>query len=77
MNQRQIFLNHIAQTSDAPIGIEMVKAEGIWLYDVDGKRYLDMISGFSVANIGHSNTKVIAAVQQQAAQYMHLIVYGE
>ncbi len=77
MNQRQIFLNHIAQTSDAPIGIEMVKAEGIWLYDVDGKRYLDMISGFSVANIGHSNPKVIAAVQQQAAQYMHLIVYGE
>jgi acetylornithine/succinyldiaminopimelate/putrescine aminotransferase len=77
MSLRNQFLNHIAQTSTAPIGLEMVKAEGIWLYDSDGKRYLDMISGFSVANIGHSHPKVVAAVQQQAAQYMHLIVYGE
>ncbi len=77
MSLRNQFLNHIAQTSDAPIGLEMVKAEGIWLYDIHGKRYLDMISGFSVANIGHSHPKVVAAVQLQAAQYMHLIVYGE
>ena len=77
MSLRNQFLNHIAQTSDAPIGLEMERAEGIWLYDVDGKRYLDMISGFSVANIGHGNAKVIEAVQHQAAQYMHLIVYGE
>ncbi len=77
MSLRNQFLNHIAQTSDAPIGLEMVKAEGIWLYDINGKRYLDMISGFSVANIGHSHPKVVQAVQQQAAQYMHLIVYGE
>ena len=77
MSLRNQFLNHIAQTSDAPIGLEMERAEGVWLYDVDGKRYLDMISGFSVANIGHGNAKVIEAVQQQAAQYMHLIVYGE
>ena len=77
MSLRNQFLNHIAQTSTAPIGLEMVKAEGIWLYDSDGKRYLDMISGFSVANIGHSHPKVVQAVQQQAAQYMHLIVYGE
>ncbi len=77
MSLRNQFLNHIAQTSDAPIGLEMERAEGIWLYDVNGKRYLDMISGFSVANIGHGNKKVVEAVQQQAAQYMHLIVYGE
>ncbi|MBC7651603.1 MAG: aspartate aminotransferase family protein [Deinococcales bacterium] len=77
MSLRNQFLNHIAQTSDAPIGLEMVKGEGIWLYDVNGKRYLDMISGFSVANIGHSHPKVVQAVQNQAAQYMHLIVYGE
>lgn len=77
MSLRNQFLNHVAQTSDAPIGIEMAKAEGIWLYDIYGKRYLDMISGFSVANIGHSHPKVVEAVQQQAAQYMHLIVYGE
>ena len=77
MSLRNQFLNHIAQTSDAPIGLEMIKAEGIWLYDINGRRYLDMISGFSVANIGHSHPKVVQAVQSQAAQYMHLIVYGE
>lgn len=77
MNNRQLFLNHVAQTSPTPIGIEMVKADGIYLFDVDGKKYTDAISGFSVANIGHSNPKVIEAVQKQAAQYMHLIVYGE
>ncbi len=77
MNTRQLFLAHVAQTSPAPIGIEMVKAEGIYLYGADGKEYIDGISGFSVANIGHSNSKVIDAVKQQAEQYMHLIVYGE
>jgi acetylornithine/succinyldiaminopimelate/putrescine aminotransferase len=77
MNQRQLFLHHVAQTSPSPIGIEMVKAEGIYLHDVNGKQYIDLISGFSVANIGHSNPKVIEAVKQQAEQYMHLIVYGE
>lgn len=77
MNTRQLFLTHVAQTSPAPIGIEMVKADGIYLYGADGKKYIDGISGFSVANIGHSNPKVIDAVKQQAEQYMHLIVYGE
>lgn len=77
MNTRQLFLSHVAQTSSAPIGIEMVKANGIYLYDVEGKQYIDGISGFSVANIGHSNPMVVQAVQEQAEQYMHLIVYGE
>lgn len=77
MNTRQLFFQHLAQTSPEPIGIEMLKAEGIYMFDVDGKKYIDGISGFSVANIGHSNAKVIAAVQAQAAAYMHLIVYGE
>lgn len=77
ISNRQLFLNHVAQTSAKPIGIEMVKASGIHLWDVDGKAYLDMISGFSVCNIGHSHPKVVKAVQDQAAAYMHLIVYGE
>lgn len=77
ISHKQLFLNHVAQTSPAPIGIEMVKAEGIYLYDVNNKKYIDAISGFSVANIGHSNKEVINAVKQQAEQYMHLIVYGE
>lgn len=77
MNHRHLFLQHIAQTSAAPIGIEMVRAEGIHLWDASGKRYVDLISGFSVCNIGHSHPSVIKAVQEQAAAYMHLIVYGE
>ncbi len=77
MNNRQLFLQHIAQTSPSPMGLEMVKAKDIYLYAADGKEYIDLISGFSVANIGHSNPKVLEAVQQQAAEYMHLIVYGE
>ncbi len=77
MNTRQLFFQHIAQTSLEPIAIEMVKADGIYMFDVHGKKYIDGISGFSVANIGHSNEKVVAAVQKQAAAYMHLIVYGE
>jgi acetylornithine/N-succinyldiaminopimelate aminotransferase len=77
MNNRQLFLQHIAQTSPAPIGIEMVKADGIHLWDAQGKKYIDLISGFSVCNIGHSHPDVVKAVQDQAAEYMHLIVYGE
>ncbi len=76
-SNRQLFLNHVAQTSTQPIGIEMVKAAGIHLWDIEGKSYVDMISGFSVCNIGHSHPKVVKAVQDQAAEYMHLIVYGE
>lgn len=77
ISNRDIFLKHVAQTSPAPIGLEIVRAEGIYQYDAAGKRYTDLISGFSVANIGHSHPKVIQAVQEQAARYMHLIVYGE
>ncbi|TDO26797.1 aspartate aminotransferase family protein [Sediminibacterium goheungense] len=77
ISNRQVFLQHVAQTSPAPIGIEMVKASGIHLWDTDGKKYIDLISGFSVCNIGHSHPDVVKAVQEQAAEYMHLIVYGE
>lgn len=77
LGYRQLFLNHVAQTSATPIGLEIVKAQGIYQYDAKGKKYIDLISGFSVANIGHSHPKVIDAVQKQAAEYMHLIVYGE
>lgn len=77
MNQRQLFLQHLAPTSQAPMNIEMVSASGIYMWDADGKQYTDLISGFSVANIGHSHPAVIKAVQTQAATYMHLMVYGE
>lgn len=77
MNYRQLFLDHVAQTSPKPIGIEMASAEGVWLTDTNGKKYIDGIAGFSVCNIGHGNKAVIKAVQEQAAAYMHVIVYGE
>jgi len=77
MTNRQLFLSHVAQTSPSPIGLEIVKAEGIKMWDVNGNEYIDLISGFSVCNIGHSNPEVIKAVKDQVDQYMHLIVYGE
>ncbi len=77
MDNKTLFLRHIAQTSSAPIGIEMVKASGIHIWDTDGKKYIDLISGFSVCNIGHSHPEVVKAVKEQAEAYMHLIVYGE
>lgn len=75
--QRQLFLDHLAQTSETPLALEIEKAEGIYLYDVSGKRYLDLISGISVSNIGHRHPKVIAAIKDQLDKYMHLMVYGE
>lgn len=77
MTNRQLFLSHVAQTSPAPIGLEIIKADGIKMWDVNGKEYIDLISGFSVCNIGHCNPDVIKAVKEQVDQYMHLIVYGE
>ncbi|SEW20025.1 aspartate aminotransferase family protein [Chitinophaga arvensicola] len=77
MNNRQLFLQHVAQTSDAPLALEIVKAEGMYMWDVNGKRYLDLIAGISVCNVGHCHPAVVKAIQEQAQQYMHLLVYGE
>ena len=77
ISNKELFLQHVAQTSAAPIGLEITKANGIHLWDTSGKKYVDLISGFSVCNIGHSHPTVVKAVQEQAAEYMHLIVYGE
>ncbi|MEP6681906.1 MAG: aspartate aminotransferase family protein [Parafilimonas sp.] len=77
ISNRELFFKHVAQTSGAPIALEIIKADGIYQHDTNGKKYIDLISGFNVANIGHSNSKVIKAVQQQVSDYMHLIVYGE
>jgi len=77
INNRQLFFQHLAQTSDKPIGIEVASAEGIYIKDINGKAFVDMIAGFSVCNIGHSHPDVIKAIQEQIAKYMHVIVYGE
>ncbi len=77
INNRQLFFQHLAQTSDKPIGIEVASADGIYIHDVAGEAFIDMIAGFSVCNIGHSHPAVIKAIQEQVEKYMHVIVYGE
>ncbi len=77
ISQRTLFLQHVGQTSPCPMGLEIVKSEGIYLYDAHGKEYIDLVSGVSVSNVGHCHPKVVEAVQTQAAKYMHLMVYGE
>ncbi|MBS1566170.1 MAG: aspartate aminotransferase family protein [Bacteroidetes bacterium] len=77
MNQRELFLKHVAQTSPAPLGIEVAKASGARLYDVSGKSYIDLIGGISVCNLGHCHPAVVEAVKKQAEEYLHVLVYGE
>jgi acetylornithine/succinyldiaminopimelate/putrescine aminotransferase len=77
MNNRNLFLAHLAQTTDFPLAIEVVKAEGVYLYGPNGERYLDLISGIGVSNVGHRHPEVTAAIHQQVDTYLHLMVYGE
>jgi len=74
---RQLFQKFLAPTSDSPLALEIVKAKGIYLYDKEGKSYIDLISGIAVSNVGHRNKKVISAIKRQLDKYMHLMVYGE
>ncbi|MEN6618665.1 MAG: aspartate aminotransferase family protein [Rikenellaceae bacterium] len=74
---RELFFRHIAQTSPSPLGIEIQRAKGVFLYSTDDKKYIDLVSGVSVSNIGHGNIEVIEAVKTQVERYMHLMVYGE
>jgi acetylornithine/succinyldiaminopimelate/putrescine aminotransferase len=77
MTNRQLFLQHLAQTSTAPLALEIVKAEGSELWDINGKKYIDLIGGISVANVGHRHPKVIEAIKKQLDAYLHIMVYGE
>jgi acetylornithine/succinyldiaminopimelate/putrescine aminotransferase len=72
-----IFLNHLAQTTPFPFQIPIEKAEGVYLYTPDGKRYTDLISGIAVTNIGHRHPKVVAAIKAQLDKHMHVMAYGE
>jgi acetylornithine/succinyldiaminopimelate/putrescine aminotransferase len=75
--QRQLFLRHVAQTSPAPMALEISKAKGVFLYDKKGKAYLDLIAGIGVSALGHLHPKVEAAVRKQMKKYWHTLVYGE
>ncbi len=77
MNNRELFFKYIAQTSSAPLALEIVKAEGVYLYEASGKKYLDLIGGISVCNTGHRHPKIVGAIKRQADEYLHVLVYGE
>jgi len=77
MNLRELFHRHVAQTSTAPLSLEIVKAEGCVLTDALGREYLDLIGGISVANIGHRHPAVVEAIRAQTDAYLHVMVYGE
>jgi acetylornithine/succinyldiaminopimelate/putrescine aminotransferase len=77
LTNRQLFQKYTALTSDAPLALEIVSAEHIFLKDSSGKSYIDLISGIAVSNVGHRNPAVIQAIKNQVDAYMHLMVYGE
>ena len=74
---RELFFRHLAQTSPEPPCLEIVKGHGIYLYDRQGKKYADLISGISVSNTGHANTDILDAVERQLRNFSHVMVYGE
>ncbi|WP_293304880.1 aspartate aminotransferase family protein [Pedobacter sp. UBA5917] len=77
LTQRQLFLQHNAQTSPEPLMLEFVRAKGVYIYDANDKKHLDLIAGIGVSNVGHCHPAVVEAIQKQAETYMHLMVYGE
>ena len=77
ITHRQLFFDHLAQTSDFPLALDIERAEGIYMYDRDGKRYLDLISGIGVSSVGHRHPEVLKAIYDQLDKHMHLLVYGE
>jgi len=73
----QSFYQHIAQTSDEPMGLEIERAEGCHLFTTGGKKFTDLISGIAVSSLGHRHPNVIKAIQYQLEKHLHVMVYGE
>lgn len=77
MNSKDSFYKHVAQTSDVPVGLEIDRAQGPYLYTKDGKEYVDFISGIAVSSLGHRHPAVVEAVKNQVDRHLHVMVYGE
>jgi acetylornithine/succinyldiaminopimelate/putrescine aminotransferase len=77
MNSKDVFLTHQGQTSPFPFLIEIERAEGVFIYDKQGKQYTDLIAGVAVNNIGHRHPKVVEAIKNQVDKHLHVMVYGE
>ena len=71
------FLTYQAQTSPYPLSIEVKKAKGSYIYDRNGKKYLDFVAGVSANSLGHQHPKVTRAIKKQLNKYTHVMVYGE
>src|SRR5947208_757486 len=72
-----LFLRHVCQTSEAPLGMQVARAAGSTVWDASGRAYLDLLAGMGVANVGHTHPEVVAAVRVQAERHLHVMVYGE
>lgn len=72
-----LFEKHQAQTTPHPMGLEIVRAKGCYLYDQNNKRYLDLVAGVSACSLGHRHPKVVRAIKKQLRKYLHVMVYGE
>lgn len=77
MDNKEIFRTLQAQTTPFPIGLEISRAEGLFIYDTNGKAYFDLVSGLAVTNIGHRHPKVIEAIKKQLDTHLHVMPYGE
>lgn len=77
LTNRQIFQQYLAIPAKVTNPLEIVRAEGIYIYSDTGKEYIDLVSGVSVSNVGHNHPKVVKAIKEQVDKYMHLMVYGK
>lgn len=77
LSNKQLFHSFVGQTSAFPMAVEVARAEGIYLFSPEGKKYIDLISGIAVSSLGHNHPRIVQAVQEQAERHMHVMVYGE
>ncbi|MCK5908224.1 MAG: aminotransferase class III-fold pyridoxal phosphate-dependent enzyme, partial [Flavobacteriales bacterium] len=77
MSRKEDFLEYQAQTTPFPLLLDIAKAEGCWIYDKSGKKYLDLVAGVSANILGHGNKKINTAIKEQVDKYLHVMVYGE
>ena len=69
--------NVLAKTTKTPFSVDVGRADGVFIYDKQGKKYFDLISGIAVSNLGHQNPRVVEAIKNQVDKYLHVMVFGE
>ncbi len=77
MKAQEIFEKHLAPTSPSPMGLQIIYAKGVYLYDANDKKYIDFIAGIGVSSVGHQHPKVVASIKEQLGKHAHIMVYGE